>query len=116
VADINKAAMRNRILERLGVLAAGETPASADQTYVEEMIDAAHEELRKKGLAPYLTSAFPSWAQISFRNWCVAECGPAYGKPWGEDEIDRRKMLAERRLSQQCAVRKQPRRTRAVYY
>lgn len=103
MSDITKAALRNRVLERLGVLAAGETAATVDQTYVEEVIDAAHEELRKKQLAPFATSAIPSWAQLGLTRWVVAECGPAYGKPWTEDEVERRKTLAERSLATQVS-------------
>jgi hypothetical protein len=116
VADIAKAALRNRVLEHLGVLAAGETAATADATYVDEVIDAAYEELRKAGLAPFPTSAIPSWAQLGFRNWVVAECGPTYGRPWTEDEVDRRKMIAEKRLSKQVAGYRHPIPIRAKYY
>lgn len=79
MADINKAAMRSRVLEHLGVIAAGETPATADQTWVDEAIDAAHERLRKLGYAPFATSAFPSWAQIPFRDVVAGDVAQSYG-------------------------------------
>jgi hypothetical protein len=116
VADITKAALRNRVLEHLGVLAAGETPATVDQTYVEEIIDAAHEELRKVGTALFATGAIPSWAQIGLRNWVVAECGPTYGKPWSQAEVEQRKAQAELQLARQARSKKNGRPTKAYFY
>jgi hypothetical protein len=103
VADIAKAALRNRVLEHLGVLAAGETAATADSTYVDEVVDAAHDELRKLGLVPFPTSAIPSWAQIGLRNWVVAEVGQTYGKPWTDADVLQRKKRAEAQLARQVA-------------
>lgn len=100
MADIAKAALRNRVLEHLGVIAAGETPASADQTLVEEVIDTAHEVLRKSGLVPFATSAVPSWAQGGLRDWVVAAVGPFYGKDW---DVAARKKLAEQELARGVA-------------
>jgi hypothetical protein len=116
VASINKAALRNRVLEHLGVLAAGETPATADQTFVEEVIDAAHAELRRKGLVPFATSAVPEWAQLGMRSWVAAECGPAYGKPWGPGDVMGMKLLAEQQLAKQVAGLKPNRRIRGTYF
>lgn len=79
MADISKAAMRDRILHHLGVLAAGETPAAVDQTLVEEAIDAAHDRLRKLGYVPFAASAIPSWAQIPFRDVVAGDVAQTYG-------------------------------------
>jgi hypothetical protein len=79
VADIAKAALRNRVLEHLGVLAAGETAATADQTLVDEVIDAAHSRLRKFGLVPFPTSAIPDWAQVQLRDVVAGEVAQSYG-------------------------------------
>lgn len=79
MADIAKAALRNRVLEHLGVLAAGETAATADQTWVDEAIDAVHERLRKLGRVPFATSAIPSWAQIPLRDVVAGDVAQSYG-------------------------------------
>lgn len=104
MADIAKAALRNRVLEHLGVLAAGETAASADQTLVDEAIDAAHERLRKIGYVPFATSAIPSWAQIQLRDIVAGDVAQAYGMS-GQRLIEFKETarLGERELARQVA-------------
>jgi hypothetical protein len=116
VADIAKAALRNRVLEHLGVLAAGETAATADQTFVDEQIDAAHDELRKFGYVPFATSAIPSWAQIPLRDWVAAAVGQSYGKPWTDAEVEGRKRIAEQRLARQVSGLKHNVRVKGHYF
>jgi hypothetical protein len=103
VADIAKAALRNRVLEHLGVLGAGDTAATADATLVDELVDAAHEELRRFGVVPFATSAIPSWAQDQLKVYVAAMAGPAFGKPWGLAEIEAMKNIARRALAAQVA-------------
>ena len=79
MADIAKAALRNRVLEHLGVLAAGATAATADQTLVDEEIDASHARLRKFGVVPFPTSAIPDWAQQQMCDYVAYKCAPKYG-------------------------------------
>ena len=79
MADLTKAALGVRVLEHLLVLAAGETAATVDTTWVAEAIDAAHDRLRKLGYVPFPTSAIPSWAQISLRDIVAADMAPSYG-------------------------------------
>lgn len=109
MADIAKAALRNRVLEHLGVLAAGETAATADQTLVDELIDAAHERLRKFGLVPFATSAIPSWAQTHLKEIVARDAGPAYGMS-GQRllELESAAVAAERELARQVAGAKPP--------
>ncbi len=79
MADIAKAALRNRVLQHLGVLAAGETAATVDQELVDEAIDAAHDRLRKLGYAPFAVGAVPSWAQVPLRDIVAGDIAPSYG-------------------------------------
>ncbi len=104
MADIAKAAMRNRVLEHLGVLAAGETAATVDQTWVDEAIDSVHDRMRKFGLAPYPTSAFPSWAQIPFRDVVSGDVAQSYGMS-GQRLLDFKQGAkdGERELARQVA-------------
>jgi hypothetical protein len=117
VADIAKAALRNRVLEHLGVLAAGETAASADQTWVDEAIDAVHERLRKFGLAPFATSAIPSWAQIPLRDVVAGDVAQSYGMS-GQRllEFKQGAAAAERELARQVAGFKHAIRVKAEYF
>ncbi len=117
MADIAKAALRNRVLEHLGVLAAGETAASADQTWVDEAIDAAHERLRKFGLAPFATSAIPSWAQIPLRDVVAGDVAQSYGKSGQELlEFKQGAAMGERELARQVAGFKHSVPVRAAYF
>lgn len=79
MADIAKAALRNRVLEHLGVKAAGQDATAEDAALVDEAIDAAHDRLRKFGLVPFATSAIPSWAQIPLRDYVAGDVAQAFG-------------------------------------
>ena len=116
MADIDKVALRNRVLQHLGVIAAGETPASADVTLVEEAIDAAHDDLRAKRLVPFPTSAIPPYAQLPMRDWVAAAVGVSYGKPWGPNDVKAMKRLAESELAEQVAGKKHNVRVRGSYF
>lgn len=109
MADIAKAALRNRVLEHLGVIGAGETAAAADQALVDEAVDATHARLRKFGLVPFPTSAIPSWAQIPFRDAVAGDVAQIYGM--GGQRLTEFKIAAqqaERELARQVSGRKPP--------
>lgn len=117
MAAIAKAALRNRILEHLGVLAAGETAATVDQTWVDEAIDAAHERLRKFGLVPFATSAIPSWAQIPLRDVVAGDVAQSYGMSAQRLlEFKQAAIVGERELARQVAGMKHPLRVKAEYF
>lgn len=109
MADITKATLRRKVLEHLIVIAAGETPATADQTLVDDAIDAAHERLRKFGLAPFETSAIPSWAQMQLRDIVAADVAQTFGKS-GQTLIEYKAAaeIGERELARQLAGHKHP--------
>lgn len=109
MAAIAKAALRNRVLEHLGIIGAGETAATADQTLVDEAIDATHSRLRKFGLAPFPTSAVPEWAQIHLRDAVASDVAQIYGMS-GQRlmEFKSAGQVAERELSRQVAGYKPP--------
>jgi hypothetical protein len=79
VADLDKAALRNRVLEHLSVIAAGEAPAAADRTLVEEAIDAAFDRLSKERLIRFPATATPPWAQIQMRDIVAADVAAVFG-------------------------------------
>lgn len=111
MADIAKAALRNRVLEHLGVLAAGGTAATADATLVDEAIDACHERLQKFGLVPFATSAIPSWAQIHLRDYVAGDVAQVFGLGGSRlAEFKEMQKRAEFELHRQLTGHKQPRR------
>ncbi len=111
MADIAKAALRSRVLEHLGIIAAGATPASADQTLVDEEIDASHSRLRKFGLVTFPTSAIPDWAQQQLCDYVAYYVAPKYGIS-GQRliELSARATKAEFDLARQVSGYKHPKR------
>ena len=79
MADWTRAILIDRALEHIGVLAIGGTVASNDSTRAGEVIDSAHERLRKLGYAPFATSAIPPWAQMHFRDVVAGDLAMTYG-------------------------------------
>lgn len=117
MADIAKAALGDRVLQNLGILAAGATAATADTTLVAERIDAVHERLRKLGLVPFATSAIPSWAQSQLCDITSADVAVFYGKSGQElMEFQQRAVMAERELARQVAGRRHHVHIQAKYY
>jgi hypothetical protein len=61
-----KADIRNRVLQKLGVLAAEETAQSADAELVEGVVDAVHAELEGEGLVSWTVETVPNNIKESF--------------------------------------------------
>ena len=117
MADIAKAALRNRVLEHLGVKAAGQDATAEDAALVDEAIDAAHERLRKYGLVPFATTAIPSWAQIPLRDYVAGDVAQAFGMGdarLGEFKAGQR--AGEFELARQVAGFRHPVSVEAKYY
>ncbi len=109
MADLTKAALVSRVLEHLGVLAAGETAASADSTWVGEALDATYDRLRKFGLVPFDTSAIPSWAQIHLRDAVAGDVAQSYGMSGQRlAEFKQAAEIAERELARQVSGYRHP--------
>jgi hypothetical protein len=113
MATLTKAELRNRVLEHIGVVAAGESGSAEDGDLVDEAIDSAHAQLRKFGLAPYATSAVPEWAQPLLRDYVAGIVGPSFGL--GEAHAPG-KAMAEREMARQVSGFKHPVRVVADYY
>jgi hypothetical protein len=113
VATLTKAELRDRVLEHMGILAAGQSASSEDAVLVEEAIDSAHAQLRKFGLAPFATSAIPAWAQPMLRDYVAGIVGPSFG--FGA-LYEAAKDEAEKDLSRQLSSGVQPLAVKAEYY
>jgi hypothetical protein len=117
MADIDKAALRNRVLEHLSIIAAGQTPATADQTLVEEAIDAAWSRLGKLGLIPFLEDEIPAWAQMQMCDVVAYDVAPKYGISGSRlGELSARATRAEFDLNRQVSGRKHKRTPRRMYF
>lgn len=92
MAAITKADLRNRVLQHIGILAAGETASSADATLVDGYIETVFEELDKIGTveAGFTSNNIPDWAQNAFRDRVAYLVAPAFSLP-----IERVRELAQ---------------------
>lgn len=82
MSSISKAELRVRILQQLGVLAAGETASAEDASVVDAAIEAFHEgELKKFGTPSFATSATPEWAQDAMRDCVALRLVQVFGTP-----------------------------------
>lgn len=63
MATLTRAQMGDRILENLGLKAAGQSARAEDATTALEAFDGVYQRLRRTGQAPFPTSAVPEYAQ-----------------------------------------------------
>lgn len=113
MATLTKAELRNRILEHIGVVGAGQSASAEDAALVDEAIDAAHDRLNKFGLVPFATSAIPTWAQIPLRDYVAGDVGRSFGLG---DSLKPGQMAAENELRRQVAGYRHPIRIAADYF
>lgn len=114
MADLTKAQLSTRVLEHLGILAAGESASTADDARVQEAIDSAYERLRKLGLVPFATSAVPPWAQVALRDYVAGDIAESFGLR--DPKWKAMQSLAERDLRRQTAGFRHPIPIRADYF
>lgn len=107
-----KADLRNRALEHLGVLAAGESPSAEDAALVDGRIDSLHEKLMARRLVNFETSAIPDEAVHDYMRIVANECAQAFGLP----RIEAETMSAEAELRKLIKRSKADGYARAVYY
>lgn len=79
MADMTKAQLAAAVLEHMVVVAAGATPATADQTLAENHVDRAFDRLRALRLVPFPVSAIPNWAQQQMIDVVARTLAPAFG-------------------------------------
>ena len=95
-----KAKLASRVLEDLGVLAAGQAADAGDSKLVEDAIDSVYSILRRKGLCPFLTSAIPDWAQPALTDYVKTVIGPAFGR--------RMSFIEKKKIQEESEARLQP--------
>lgn len=79
MATKTRAQMIDHVLQRISVLAAGQSATADDSALVGPILDSLHDTLRARGLAPFATSAFPMWAQEAFTKILSSEIAPYFG-------------------------------------
>lgn len=90
-----------KALQKIGVIAAGETPDSDDQTLVDEAYDSLYEELRSRHLVDWGSAEdIPTWAVLHVRDILANRIANEYGIPRSADEEE----LAVRKMAKHLAV------------
>lgn len=74
-----KAQLRNRVLQKLGVLAGAETAGSDDSTLVEQVIDNVHAMLEREIWLSWTTSAIPDTVFEPLATIAAAMLGGEFG-------------------------------------
>ena len=72
--------VRNRVLELLVILGAGQTATGADAKKVDDAIGQIHEELVGAGIASWDLTAIPDEVVRPLTRYVAADIGPALGK------------------------------------
>lgn len=82
-----KAELRNKVLQKLGVIGAGDTPETSDQTLVEEAYDSAYAYLRSLHIVSWGSGGdIPTWAVNPIKNYVASQVANEYGKNRNVDE------------------------------
>lgn len=117
MADLTKAQLCARVLEHLGVKSAQNAANGHDQAFAEEAFDSTYERFRKLGLAPFATSAIPSWAQTPLRDAVAGDCAQSFGQS-GQRLLEFKAAAreAEKELRRQTAARRHPIRIAPDYF
>lgn len=117
MATLTRAEITDRALEAVGVKAIGQSALAEDGNRGLEAFDAVYNRLRKEGLAPFVNSAVPEWAQTQLINLIAHELIPAFGVSGGRAQIlFAAKEQAYRDLEKQVAGYNHNVRTYAEYF
>lgn len=82
-----KAELSAKVLQKLGVIAAGETAAASDLTLVEEAYDSAYQYLRALHLVSWgPNDDIPTYAVLPARNYVASTVANDFGKQRSIDE------------------------------
>jgi hypothetical protein len=117
MADMTRAEMIDFVLEHLGVKAASQTARAEDQITAGKAIDSLHSRLQKKGLASFLISAFPDWAQMPFAQCVAVELATPFKLPMEsrqQFEADAPRGLKE--LAEQAQGKKPRAQTKVLFF
>lgn len=116
MATMTRSEMIDKVLQDIGVLAAGQSANAEDADKVGKAADGAWAELRTLGLAPFATSAIPEWAQSGFGDYVAADVKPSFGIPMSNQAKEAEQTAAERKLRRQLAGYRQLSSIPAKYY
>lgn len=96
--------IRNRVLKKLRVLAAGESADADDAAVVDAAVAEKHEQLINRGLVAWDVDSVPPYAVGPFVTIVAAECCDEFGVPEGRTvRLVAQGQLAEQELAKQVA-------------
>lgn len=115
MATVTKAQLRTRVLEKLGVLAAGEAASAEDAAKVDEVIDDLHEQLVQEGIAAWTTAAIPQGLAMAMTQWVARLAAPDFGLA-NDEPIQIQGETGEKKVRQLAAAGDPAEPIEAVYY
>ncbi len=71
--------LRVRVLQELGIIAAGETPNAEDASLIDGFITRAQDELVQRRAALWVIDSIPDYAVEPFVQYAAAMAAPTYG-------------------------------------
>ncbi len=99
-APAGTATFAEKVLQKIGRIAAGETVDSDDQELVDDAYTSVYEELRSRHLVDWGSSeSVPNWAMLHVRDIVANRIANDYGIPRSVDEEE----LAFRRMAKHLA-------------
>lgn len=117
MANWTKVDLTQNVLERIGIVGAGESPAAEDTNLVTGVVESVYDQLRKEGLVPFAVSSIPDWAKQPLSKVASYEAKDYFGIGGQRAQI-----LAvaanegRRELARQVAGHRRKLRIRARYY
>lgn len=93
-------------LRDLGVIAASESPSTADGNFVEDKLTRAHERLVELGLVSWTITTVPDYAIDAFVAYAIPSFANAFGVPtdtYASEQVALRRvreLVADRRINE----------------
>lgn len=99
MANLTRAQIADRALERVGAKPSGQAGSAEDTKLAKETVDSIFEQLEAEELAPFETTAVPPWAQAPLIKLVAGELMPYFG--FTEQEANVLKSVGRQDLSRQ---------------
>lgn len=79
-----KAKLAEKVLENIGVKAAGQPVSSDYANYVKDSWTSVYDQLSDVSLVPFPANEIPDWALFPLIKYLSVEVGPRFGRPQPE--------------------------------
>lgn len=112
MANLTRAEMIDRVLQRLSVVGAGQSAKPEDSTLAGVTVDSVYGQFRARGRAPFPITAFPDWSQEPYTAIFAYYAAPYFGTRLPREDLKQ----GENDLVKQLRTHNQGNPVKAVYY